>query len=121
MTDSLEDKNNSLQDELVFPVDAYSLKPIRNYFLLGLVISIFTFLIFGEYQNTDRLVKNYSILFINLFFVALFIYRKCIGIGIFDRHIRKKDIKVFSKLFPVLFVVLGHMLGFVVISIIFRG
>jgi hypothetical protein len=115
-----EIKNNehSIPEDKIDLTEAITPKKIIRWFWIGLFASIFTFLIFGDGQHIQRLVKLISVPYITFSYLAIFIYRKWIGVKYYEKLIRKKDVKIMT-IFALLFVfVIGHFFGFISINFV---
>ena len=113
-------KNNerSIQIDKIDLTDAITSRRIIRWFWIGLFTSIFTLLIFGDGQLIQRLVKLISVPYITFSYLAIFIYRKWIGVRYYEKLIRKKDVKIMTILALLFIFVSGHFLGFLTINFV---
>ena len=116
----MENNQHVIPEEKISLNDAISNKSVGRWFWMGLLAAILTSFILWNSQHTIEIIKLISVSYINVTVVGMLLYRKWIGVRFYEKIIRKRDLKIITVIVLLLFFVIGHLLGFVGISLIMK-
>ncbi len=120
----MENGEHFVGEEKISLNDAISNKLVGHWFWMGFLAAILTSFISWNSQQTSGIIKFMSVSYINPTVLGMFLYRKWIGVRFYEKIIRKRDLKIVAALVLLFFFVIGHLMGFVSISLIrtiFKG